>query len=129
MDRLHYIDRLKAYIRKEHHPRDAKDPRMIYIAIADEEIVGYIAGHLSEGLGLEGELQAIFILLEHQRRGLGTQLVITLAKWFKKWNAKEVCVDRQEGSEGFYIKLGARFNDQGWLVWDNFLDVLDFGKE
>lgn len=48
------------------------------------------------------------------------QLVIALARWFEKWNVKTVCVDHKNGSEGFYIKLGARFNDHGWLVWNNF---------
>ena len=31
----------------------------------------------------------------------------------------------QGGSEGFYIKLGARYNEHGWLVWDNFLELLN----
>jgi len=80
-------------------------------------------------LGLAGELQSIYVLPEHQGRGLGTQLVIALAKWFKKWAAEEGCVDNKNGSEGVYIKLGARFDDHGWLVWDNFLDVLNIRKE
>ena len=129
LEREAAINRWKAYIRKEHGPREAKDPRIIYVALADGEIVGFIAGHLTERLGLEGELESIYILPEHQRQKLGTQLIIALAKWFTEWDAKEVCVDRKEGSEGFYIKLGARFNHQGWLVWDNFVDVLDFEKE
>lgn len=128
MEREATVHRWKAYIRKEHHPRDAKDPRIVYVSIINGEIVGFVAGHLTERLGLEGELQSIYILPEHQGQGLGTELVIVLAKWFKKWNAKMVCVDHKDGSEGFYIKLGARFNNHGWLVWDNFLDVLDFGK-
>ena len=128
MEREAAVHRWKAYIRKEHHPRDAKDPRVVYIGIIGEEIVGFVVGHLTERLGLEGELQSIYVLPKHQGRGLGTQLVIALAKWFKKWDAKEVCVDHKNGSEGFYIKLGARFNDHGWLVWDNFLDVLNIRK-
>lgn len=129
MEREAAIHRWKAYMCKEHHPRDAKDPRIVYIAIVNGEIVGFVAGHLTERLGLEGELQSIYILPNHQGQGLGTQLVIALAKWFKKWDANEVCVDRKNGSEDFYIKLGARFNDHGWLVWDNFLDVLNIRKE
>jgi GNAT superfamily N-acetyltransferase len=90
--------------------------------------VGFVAGHLTERFGLAGELQSIYILPEHQRRGLGTQLVIALVDWFKKWDAKDICVDHKGGSEGFYIKLGAKFDDHGWLVWDNFLNVLAFEK-
>lgn len=29
-----------------------------------------------------------------------------------------------DGSEGFYINLGAKLNEHGWLVWDNILDLL-----
>ena len=126
MEREAALHRWKAYIRKEHHPRDAKDPRIVYIASINGEIVGFVAGHLTERLGLEGELRSIYVLLKHQGWGLGTQLVIALAKWFKEWDATEVCVDHKNGSEGFYIKLGAKFNDHGWLMWDNFLDVLAF---
>ena len=128
MEREAAISRWKAYIRKEHHPRDAKDPRIVYVSIINGEIVGFVAGHLTERLGLEGELQSIYVLPEHQGHGLGTQLVVMLVKWFKKWDATEICVDYKDGSEDFYIKLGARFNDHGWLVWDNFLDVLDEEK-
>lgn len=129
MEREAAVHRWKAYIRKEHHPRDAKAPRIVYVTIVNREIVGFIAGHLTERFGLDGELQSVYILPEHQGRGLGTQLVIALAKWFKKWDAKEVCVDHKNGSEGFYIKLGAKFNNHRWLVWDNFLDVLNIRKE
>lgn len=75
---------------------------------------------------LEGELQSvyIYILPEHQRKGLGT-LLTTLAEWFEKWETKEVCVGHKGGSEGFYIKLGAKLNEHGWYVWDNFLELLD----
>jgi len=128
MEREAAVHRWKAYLRKEHHPRDAKDPRIVYIASINGKIVEFVAGHLTERFGLEGELQSIYVLPEHQGHGLGTQLVIALPKWFKKWDAKEVCVDHKDGSEGFYIKLEARFNDHGWLVWDNFLQVLAFEK-
>ena len=129
MEREAILHRWKAYIRKEHHPQKAKDPRIIYIGIADKEIVGFVAGHLTERFDLDGELQSIYILPEYQRHGLGTQLVIALAKWFEKWNAKQICVDHKDGSEGFYIKLGARLNEHGWLVWDNFIDVFGFQIE
>ena len=70
-------------MRKEHHPQKAKGPRVVYIAIADGKTVGFIAGHLTERYDLEGELQSIYILPEHQHKGLRTLLVITLEKRFK----------------------------------------------
>ncbi len=54
----------------------------------------------SERFGLEGELQR---------------------------DARQVCVDHKGESETFYLKLGARRNDRGWLVWDDFLRILPPG--
>ena len=96
----------------------------MYAALAGGRMAGFVAGHLSERFGLEGELQSIYILPGHQRQGLGTKLVIALARWFEKWNARQVCVDHKGESEAFYLKLGARLNDRGWLVWDDFSKVL-----
>ena len=42
LEREAAINRWKAYIRKEHGPRGAKDPRIVYVALADGEIVGFI---------------------------------------------------------------------------------------
>lgn len=39
------------------------------------------------------------------------------------------CVGPIDGSEGFYIKLGAKQYEHGWLVWDNILDLLSTTKE
>ena len=64
MEREAAISRWKAYIRKEHHPRDAKDPRIVYVSIINGEIVRFVAGHLTERLGLEGEFQSIYVLPE-----------------------------------------------------------------
>jgi GNAT superfamily N-acetyltransferase len=122
-DREGVIRNWQAYIRKE-HPQTSKEPRVIYAAIAGGEMVGYIAGHLTERFGMDGELESIYILYEHQRRGLGTRLVIELAKWFQTWNVTKVCVDAVPQSQGFYLKLEARPFRGPWLVWDNFLDVL-----
>src|SRR5436309_15888077 len=70
LDREAALRRWKAYIRKEHHPQKAKDPRVLYAAVAGEEIVGYIAGHLTERMGMDGELQCIYILDEHHRQDI-----------------------------------------------------------
>lgn len=116
MEREAAVRRGERYMRGEHHPRHAKDPRIVYAAMAGGEMAGFIAGHLTERFGLEGELQSIYVLPGHQRQGLGTQLVIALARWFEKWEARQVCVDHAGESEHFYLTLGARPNGRGWLV-------------
>lgn len=59
MEREAALPRWERYMRGEHHPRHAKDPRIVYAAITDREMAGFIAGHLTERFGLEGELQSI----------------------------------------------------------------------
>src|SRR5436309_13167221 len=67
LDREAALRRWKAYICREHHPQKARDPRVLYAAVAGGEMVGYIAGHLTERIGMDGELQSIYILAEYQR--------------------------------------------------------------
>lgn len=72
-DRVALLCRWKGYMLREHHPQKAKLPRTVYKACLEGEIVGYVAGHLTERFGCEGELQSIYILREHQRRGARPQ--------------------------------------------------------
>ena len=62
MEREAAVRRWERYMRGEHHPRDAKDPRVVYAAMAGGRMAGFVAGHLSARFGLEGELQSIYIL-------------------------------------------------------------------
>lgn len=127
MDHEAAVLRWARYMRGEHHPRDAKDPPGRVRRHGRRGDGGIRRRHLSERFGLEGELQSIYILPGHQRQGLGTRLVVALARWFRQRDARQVCVDHKGESETFYLKLGARRNDRGWLVWDDFLEILRAG--
>src|SRR5207244_472536 len=49
--------RMTAYFNGRHHPQLALMPRTGYVALADEVVIGYIAGHLTTRHGCAGELQ------------------------------------------------------------------------
>lgn len=53
--------RMAAYFAGNHHPQEALAPRVGYVAIVDEAVVGYIAGHRTTRHGCAGELQYFFV--------------------------------------------------------------------
>src|ERR1700733_14801497 len=59
-----------AYFTGDHHPQQALLPRIGYVAIDGSEMAGYIAGHLTERLGCDGEIKYMFVAPAYRRRGL-----------------------------------------------------------
>ena len=49
--------RMAAYFERQHHPQRALFPRVGYVAVANGEVIGYIAGHLTTRHDCEGEIQ------------------------------------------------------------------------
>src|SRR5438128_12220713 len=49
-------DRYARYLARERHPQQALMPRVIYVALEGEALVGYIAGHLTRRYSCDGEL-------------------------------------------------------------------------
>jgi ribosomal protein S18 acetylase RimI-like enzyme len=85
--------RVFGYYHQKLHPQKALFARVIYVAIASGSIVGFIAGHLTERFGCDGELQWINVLPEFRRVGVATELLHLLAAWFEDQNALLICVD------------------------------------
>ena len=112
--------RIASYLAKEHHPRHALLPRICYVALAGEALVGYIAGHLTRRYDCDGELQWINVIPEHRGTGVAAELLQRLAKWFVKQKARRVCVDVDPANipaRRFYAKHGAQTLNPHWLVW------------
>jgi ribosomal protein S18 acetylase RimI-like enzyme len=112
--------RTELYLRGIHHPQRALPPRTACIAVQDEEVVGYIAGHLTERYDCEGELQYIWVAVKHRRSGIASRLLRMLAEWFCEQGARRICVDvepENAGARSFYISHGARELNPHWLVW------------
>jgi GNAT superfamily N-acetyltransferase len=119
--------RVAAYFNGLHHPHRALPPRIGFMALDAEHVIGYTAGHLTTRFGYQGELQYLFVALEYRRRGVATTLVQRLAEWFRKHDATRVCVDVNLDSlaaKPFYERLGARPFKPHWWGWDDFRVVL-----
>ena len=112
--------RIASYLAKEHHPRFALRPRICYVAVARDALVGYIAGHLSRRYGCDGELQWINVIPKQRGTGVAAELLRRLAKWFVRQKARRICVDvdpANVAARRFYTRHGAETLNARWLIW------------
>ena len=120
--------RIASYLSGEHHPRHALLPRIMIVAEQDDEVIGFIAGHLTRRFHCDGELQWINVSPDHRGQGVATDLLRELADWFASNNAHRICVDvqpRNADARTFYTRHGAEPLNNHWLVWPDIASVMD----
>jgi GNAT superfamily N-acetyltransferase len=127
---VHAADpRMAAYFDGLHHPQHALRPRTGYVAIADNVIVGYIAGHLTTRHGCAGEVQYLFVVPAFRRKGAATELLRLMATWFGEQSAHKICVnvnDESPAAEPFYQSTGAKSlspDKKYWYIWDDIVQL------
>src|SRR5437764_553740 len=84
---------MERYLLGEHHPQKALAPRAAFIAELDDSVIGFIAGHLTQRFGCNGELQWIYIAPDYRGTHVAAELLHRLAKWFIAQQAPRVCVN------------------------------------
>ena len=112
--------RMARYLLGEHHPHEALQPRVIFVAESEAGPVGYIGGHRTTRYGCEGELQYLYVTPLHRRTGVATALLRALARWFGQREIRRVCVDVEPSNapaRGFYEACSAEELNPHWLVW------------
>lgn len=118
---LFWGDRISRYLSREHSPQHALQSRAIFVAV-DEEVVGFIAGHLTQRFGCQGELQWINIAVDRRGSGVARALITRMGAWFVEQEAKRVCVNvdfRNVLARRLYSSCGAQILDKNWMVWDD----------
>src|SRR3974390_1300537 len=73
---------LAAYLEGKHHPREALVPRAAYVALVADQVVGYVAGHLTRRFGCDAEVQHMWVAPRYRRLGIGTELLRRQQSWF-----------------------------------------------
>jgi GNAT superfamily N-acetyltransferase len=115
--------RMAAYFAGQHHPQQALPPRTGYVALANGEVIGYIAGHLTTRHGCEGEVQYLYVAPPHRRRRIGSTLLQHLAQWFQTHHARKICValadDSPAEARPFYEHAGASPLRKYWYGWED----------
>ena len=84
-------------MRGEPDPQKALKPRMVYVALQNWAVVGFIAGHLTRRYECDGELQWINVIAEQRNTGVAAALLRLLAQWFTSQHAFEMSVDAEPG--------------------------------
>lgn len=119
--------RIAAYLSGEYNPRGARLPRVAIVAEQDDEVIGFIAGHLTRRYHCDGELQWIGVSAAQRRQGVATEMLRELADWFATYNAHKICVDaqpRNADAVAFYARHGAQPLNHHWMVFPNIIDAL-----
>ena len=116
----YWLRRIPAYLNGELFPQQALAPRAAFVAADGEQIVGFVAGHLTRRFQCDAELEWIDTIVERRRQGIAGALLRTMAGWFLEHNARKVCVDPgNDIARAVYAKYGAQPLNQHWMVWDD----------
>src|SRR5881396_1727693 len=67
--------RMAAYFAGQHHPHQAMLPRVGYLALAGDDVIGYIAGHRTQRFGNDGEVQYLYVAPNYRRLGIASALL------------------------------------------------------
>lgn len=119
--------RISGYLDCKLHPQHALMPRVMYVALQADSIVGFIGGHLTRRYHCDGELEWINVVSQHRGSGVASELLRRLAAWFGTKKASRICVDVDPANvtaRRFYERHGARSLNPHWMVWDQIKVVL-----
>lgn len=126
-DEEYWKQRIRGYMASEIYPQKALKPRVAYVAVEKEAVVGLIAGHLTRRYGCDGELEWVDVVAERRGNGIAIVLLVRLAKWFVEQNATTICVDVQPSNVAarrFYARHGAEDLNPHWMIWNDIRKVL-----
>jgi ribosomal protein S18 acetylase RimI-like enzyme len=116
----YWRERILQYLTHQLHPRQALRPRVAFVCLDRESVVGLIAGHLTRRFACDGELEWISVRPQYRSRGVASQLLCRLAEWFVAQDARLVCVDVEPSNQvarRFYARHGAEDLKPHWMVW------------
>ena len=120
----YWHNRITRYLAGELSPQKALPARIAFVAVDNEEVVGFIAGHLTRRFECDGELEWIDTIEQRRRQGIATALLRTLAQWFEQQGAFKVCVDPGNAiARAFYARYGAESLNQHWMVWNDIREI------
>ena len=119
--------RIFQYLSGGANPQQALAARGCYVAVEEESVVGFVAGHLTRRYGCQGELEWINVIPESRKKNVASELLRMMAGWFVEREALRICVDVEPSNaaaRAFYRRHGAEDLNPHWLVWHDIRAVL-----
>lgn len=119
--------RMAAYLDGRHHPQQALAPRTAFVALAGDDVAGYIAAHATTRYACSGEVQYLYVAPHYRRYGVARRLLCSVARWFQTQDIRRVCVNadlESAGAVAFYTAQGARPLNKYWYVWEDIRILL-----
>ncbi|QEM05627.1 GNAT family N-acetyltransferase [Mucilaginibacter rubeus] len=107
-------------------PATSKPQRVLFKAVADNSIIGYIAVHLTTRYEKDAEIQSFYVLKEYQRKGIGTGLLLNAVNWLETQHTKSLCVGIAKNTpyRAFYIKYGGGHLNEHWICWEDVAAII-----
>ena len=123
----YWSTRITGYLNGEINPRQALRSRISFVACDGNQVLGFVAGHLTRRHGCDGELEWINVAPKHRGSGIASELLKPMAEWFVENGARKVCIDVQPTNliaRNFYRRNGATDLNPHWMVWNDIGVVL-----
>jgi GNAT superfamily N-acetyltransferase len=124
----YWQERIRQYLAGDLDPREALPPRVSFVGVEGNRVVGLIAGHLTHRFGCDGELEWISVRQECRGRGIAAKLFGLLRTWFLEQGARCICVDVEPSNlvaRRFYARHGAQDLKPHWMVWQDIGQIAE----
>ena len=112
-----YYVRMAAMMRKYQIPLDAEidahDGENCHYILAQDDIYPVATCRWFEVRDDVAEIGRVVVLPEYRGKHLGQAVVAEAEKWMREVGVKKVEISSRVGLEGFYEKMGFRFNENG----------------
>jgi ribosomal protein S18 acetylase RimI-like enzyme len=113
---------MRLYLRGEHHPQHARATRAAFVARDAEDLIGFIAGHLTTRFDCDGELQWLLVAPSARGGPAAALLWARLREWFVERRARRICVNVEPDNipaRRFYRRMGAEELSSHWMIWSD----------
>ena len=112
-----YYVRIQAMMRKYEIPLEAEidvhDGENCHYILALDDIYPVATCRWFGVDGETAEVGRVVVLPEYRGQHLGQAVVAEAENWMREAGFKKVCISSRVGCEGFYEKMGFRFNENG----------------
>ena len=119
-----YYVRIAAMMRKHQIPLDAEvdshDGENCHYILALDDIYPVATCRWFSIDAESAEVGRVVVLPEYRGQHLGQAVVAAAEQWMRETGFKKVCISSRVGLEGFYEKMGYRFNENGKAHHDTF---------